>query len=442
MSTSSAAKADQEDLHKLLPGYKAPDLHHMRQYSAYTDHPTPRPLVAFLCSNLSALKPSLPTPCMLYQLITPQGHQSLRLVGSVPIGDFGYLVIRVCNSVCRVLMVSRCQGPSCWLVWCPAQTASQLQLTWAAFPQYQARQMQQLLVQAVLSSSLICRVSEWDCRVQELSCVPLKPSLRLLVSFRNCLCQQARKYWQFVPEVLSEINPSAWPYPSVPICRKKHLAMSVEPQQVPWYAGAVGLQQPSGQFAAQGLNQYQQAALQAASQPTLSTSHPHQSSYGYPQAHGQAPAGNPAGQTASHGGPQGSAVLQVQAALADPARLSHPTMPAQQATRQHEASQGLHFSPGLTQQPGTVTSPAQGVHGAVPGASWQLPAGALIAAAGSQEAEGSTPAGDNSIPISHCFVQPLYALALQKFYPSAIICCRSASPCTVRAPFPLSFLQS
>lgn len=179
-------------------------------------------------------------------------------------------------------------------------------------------------------------------------------------------------------------------------CVKKQWAVRVGSHQVvAWYAGVLGLQQPSGQFAAQGLNRYQQAALQAASQPMLSTSHPHQSSHNYSQA---------------HGGPHGSAVLQVQAALADPAQMSHPGMPAHQSSRQqHEASQGLHFSQGLTQQPEAVTSPAQGLHGAAPEASWQPPAGALMAAAGSQGGEGSTPAGNDSTHTTQCFVQHVYA---------------------------------
>lgn len=39
---------------------------------------------------------------------------------------------------CRVMMDSRWQGPSCWLVWSPAQMALQLRLIWAPFPRYQA----------------------------------------------------------------------------------------------------------------------------------------------------------------------------------------------------------------------------------------------------------------------------------------------------------------
>ena len=90
----------------------------------------------------------------------------------------------------------------------------------------------------------------------------------------------------------------------------------------------------------------------------------------------------------SNDSPHGSAVMQVQAALADSSKLSHLAVPAQQAARQqHEGAQGLG------QSTGAVPSSAQGPHATASAASWQHPAGALMPPAVSQGGEGSTPAG-------------------------------------------------
>ncbi|KAL3155854.1 hypothetical protein ABBQ32_012863 [Trebouxia sp. C0010 RCD-2024] len=119
--------------------------------------------------------------------------------------------------------------------------------------------------------------------------------------------------------------------------------------QLPHASGGAGLQQ-QGQFAAQALPLPQQPGLQARAVPSTA----HQPPYGsYPHLGSTGP---PLG---SHHTPHSTAVLPVQPALADPSKLGHPAMPAQQAAGQHHEAQ-----PGLAQGTGTLIdtpggSPAQ-----------------------------------------------------------------------------------
>ena len=80
--------------------------------------------------------------------------------------------------------------------------------------------------------------------------------------------------------------------------------------------------------------------------------------------------------------------MQVQAALSDPSKLSHLAIPAQ----------------GLAQGAGTGFSPAQGLHSALPGASWQPPAGALIAATGKLSGEATIPVGNDCVTMHYTVI--------------------------------------
>ncbi|KAL3145939.1 hypothetical protein ABBQ38_015299 [Trebouxia sp. C0009 RCD-2024] len=157
---------------------------------------------------------------------------------------------------------------------------------------------------------------------------------------------------------------------------------NVTPLAVFFISGGAGLQQ-QGQFAAHALPQHQQPGLQARAVPTTA----HQPPYGsYPHL---GSTGLPMG---SHQTPHSSAVLQVQAALADPSKLGHPAMPAQQAAgQQHEAQ------PGLAQGTGALLGAATGLHvPASTAAAWQHPAGGPggldPSAGGNADTPGSSPA--------------------------------------------------
>lgn len=142
--------------------------------------------------------------------------------------------------------------------------------------------------------------------------------------------------------------------------------------------------QQQGQFAAHTPNPHQQADSQVRSVPSTSQ----QPSYGYSQAYSPQLGSTHAGQMGSNDSTHGTAVMQVQAALADSSKLSHLAVPAQQAARQqHEGPQGL------AQSTGAVPSSVQGLHATASAASWQHPAGALMPPAVSQGGKGSTPAG-------------------------------------------------
>ena len=120
--------------------------------------------------------------------------------------------------------------------------------------------------------------------------------------------------------------------------------------------------QQQGQFAAHALPLPQQPGLQVRTVPSTAQQAPYGS---YPQLSTTAP------HMGSNHTPHSSAVLQVQAALADPSKLGNPAMPAQQAAgQQHEAPQGLANSTGA------LVGAAPGLHAtASAAAAWQRPHG-------------------------------------------------------------------
>ena len=157
-------------------------------------------------------------------------------------------------------------------------------------------------------------------------------------------------------------------------------------------AGPHPLQQ-QGQFAAHAFNQHQQGGPQVGSVGSISQ----QPGFGYSQGYSPQLGSTHTGQMGSNDSPHGSAVMQVQAALADSSKLSHLAVPAQQAAgQQHAGPQGL------AQSTGAVPSAAQGLHATA--ASWQHPAGALMPAV-SQGGQGSTPAGGDPSTCLHLACQ-------------------------------------